>query len=145
MKIRDIMTRNPACGLPESNLVEIARLMVQKDCGAIPIVNNRDTMKPVGIVTDRDITCRSLANGKNPMDLTAKDVMTTVLLTLTPEASLEDCCELMEKNQVRRMLVVDEKGSCAGIVAQADIARIAPDNETVELVKDVSESAYATA
>ncbi len=145
MKIKEIMTKDPVCAVPESKLEEIARLMVQNDCGAIPIVENRENMMPVGIVTDRDITCRSLANGKNPMDLTASDVMTTILLTLTQEATLEECCELMEKNQVRRMIVVDDQGSCTGMVAQADIARTAPDYETAELVKDVSKSAYATA
>jgi predicted transcriptional regulator len=71
--------------------------------------------------------------------------MTTVLFSLTPAATLEECCQMMEKNQVRRMMVVDDRGSCVGIVAQADIARVAPENETAELVKDISKSAFATA
>lgn len=145
MNISEIMTRDPACGVPESSLEEIARLMVQKDCGAIPIVRDRESRKLVGVVTDRDITCRSLANSRNPMELTANDVMTTILFTLTPEATLDECCDLMEKNQVRRMLVIDDRGACVGIVAQADIARVAPENETAELVRDVSKSAFATA
>lgn len=145
MKITEIMTRDPACGVPESPLEEIARLMVQKDCGAIPIVEDRESRRLVGVVTDRDITCRTLANSRDPMELTANDVMTTILFTVTPDATLEECCELMEKNQVRRMMVVDDSGSCVGIVAQADIARVAPENKTAELVKDVSKSAFATA
>lgn len=145
MKIKEMMTRDPACGVPDSRLEEIARLMVQKDCGAIPIVQDRESKKPIGIVTDRDITCRTLANSKNPMELTANDVMTTVLFTLPPEATLEECCDVMEKNQVRRMIIVDDRGACVGIVAQADVARVAPENETAELVKDVSKSAFATA
>jgi len=145
MKINEIMTKDPVCAVPETKLEEIARLMVQKDCGAIPVLDNKENRKPVGIVTDRDITCRSLANGKNPMDLTANDVMTTTLVTLKPDATLDECCKLMEKNQVRRMIVVDDRGSCAGIVAQADIARTAFDYETAELVKDVSKAASAMA
>ena len=145
MQIKEVMTKDPACGVPGSRLEELARLMVQKDCGAVPIVEDRESRRLVGIVTDRDITCRSLANGRNPMELTANDVMTTILFTLTPEATLEECCDLMEKNQVRRMMVVDDRGACVGIVAQADIARVAPENETAELVKDVSKSAFATA
>ena len=145
MKISEIMTRAPACAVPESPLEEIARLMVQKDCGAIPIVEDRESRRLVGVVTDRDITCRSLANSRDPMHLTANDVMTTILFTVAPDATLEECCELMEKNQVRRMMVVDDSGACVGIVAQADIARVAPENETAELVKDVSKSAFATA
>jgi CBS domain-containing protein len=143
MKIKEIMTKDPAVAVPESKLEEIARLMVQKDCGAIPVVDNPENMKPVGIVTDRDITCRSLANGKDPMALTAKDVMTTTLLTLEPDATLEECCDLMEEKQVRRMVVVNDRGSCVGIVAQADIARTAPYYETVALIKDVSRDPYA--
>ena len=145
MKISEIMTRAPACAVPESPLEEIARLMVQKDCGAIPIVEDRESRRLVGVVTDRDITCRSLANSRDPMELTANDVMTTMLFTVAPDATLEECCELMEKNQVRRMMVVDDSGACVGIVAQADIARVAPENKTAELVKDVSRSAFATA
>jgi CBS domain-containing protein len=145
MKIKEVMTKDPVCALPESGLVEISRLMVQKDCGAIPIVENYETRRLVGIVTDRDIACRAFANAKNPMELTADNVMTTVLVTLSPEATLEECCELMEKNQLRRMMIVDDKRACVGIVAQADIARTAPDYETAELVKDVSKSAFATA
>ena len=145
MKISEIMTRAPACAVPESPLEEIARLMVQKDCGAIPIVEDRESRRLVGVVTDRDITCRSLANSRDPMDLTANDVMTTILFTVAPDATLEECCELMERNQVRRMMVVDDSGACVGIVAQADIARVAPENKTAELVKDVSRSAFATA
>ena len=145
MKISEIMTRAPACAVPESPLEEIARLMVQKDCGAIPIVEDRESRRLVGVVTDRDITCRSLANSRDPMELTANDVMTTILFTVAPDATLEECCELMERNQVRRMMVVDDSGACVGIVAQADIARVAPENKTAELVKDVSRSAFATA
>ncbi|HEX6125762.1 MAG TPA: CBS domain-containing protein [Pyrinomonadaceae bacterium] len=146
MKIKEIMTKDPVFAMPDTPLEEVARSMVQEDCGAIPVLEAEANKKPVGIVTDRDITCRSLAKGKDPMDLTAKDVMTGKVLTLTPEASMEECCDLMERNQVRRVVVVDDNnGECVGIVAQADIARTAPDHETAELVKDISKSAHATA
>jgi CBS domain-containing protein len=145
MNIRDIMTKAPAYCMPESKLEDVARLMVLKNCGAIPIVDNADSLKPIGIVTDRDITCRSLAMGKNPLDLSARDVMTREPLALSPETSVEKCCEVMESKAVRRMLVVDEAGKCVGIVAQADIARNAPPAETAHFIHEISASSSAVA
>jgi CBS domain-containing protein len=119
--------------------------MVQKNCGAIPIVENLETFKPVGIITDRDITLRTLANGRNPLDMTAGDVMTIHPVTLTSDVSIETCCRVMENRSVRRIIVIDDAGKCIGIVAQADIARSAPEHETAKLVKDISIASFATA
>jgi CBS domain-containing protein len=96
------------------------------------------------MITDRDITIRTVAKGKNPLDMTVSEAMTTNALTVTPETSLEDCCNLMEKNQVRRVAVVDENGACCGIIAQADIALNAKDDKTAEVVQEVSRSAAAS-
>jgi len=141
MQVKDIMTRDPACCTPDANLQEVARLMVECDCGEIPVVENRQSMKPVGVVTDRDICCRTVAEGKNPLEMTAGDCMSSPCVTVKPEMSVEDCCQVMEENQIRRVLVVDENGACCGIVAQADIARHAPKQETAEVVKEVSRAA----
>jgi CBS domain-containing protein len=95
-------------------------------------------MKPVGVITDRDITCRSVAMGNNPLEMTAGDCMSSPCITVTPEMSVEDCCQVMEENQVRRVPVVDESGACCGIVAQADIAQHASKRETARVVKEIS-------
>lgn len=139
------MTPEPACCLPDTKLEDVARMMVQKNCGAIPVVDDPKTRKPVGILTDRDITCRTLANGKSPLGLTAADVMTIHPLTVSPDETVEKCCEVMDKHAVRRMLVTDDGGQCIGIVAQADIARSAPEHETAQLVKDISIASYVAA
>jgi len=139
MKVRDVMTKDPDCCTPESKLSEVARMMVSRDCGQIPVVEDKGSMRPVGVVTDRDIIIRSVAEGRNPLDMTARDVMTTPAVTVTPETKLEDCCRTLEKNQVRRVPVVDERGSCCGMVSQADIAQHAPDKMTAEVVKTVSQ------
>ena len=97
-------------------------------------------MKPVGIVTDRDICCRTVAEGKNPLEMRAGDCMSSPCVTVTPEMSVEDCCRMMEE-KIRRVPVVDERDACCGIVAQADIARHAPEQETAEVVKEVSRAA----
>ena len=141
MNVGEIMTKNPACCTAETPLQEVAQMMVDHDCGCIPIVDSEDSKIPVGVITDRDITCRVVAKGQNPLDLTAADAMTSTVVSVTPETSLEDCCNLMEESQIRRVAVVDENGACCGIIAQADIANNASDRKTAEVVQEVSKSA----
>ena len=130
MNVQEIMTKDPACCTQDTGLQEVAKMMVDNDCGCIPIVDSKDSKKPVGIITDRDIATRVVAEGKNPLDLTAKDAMTKNVVTVTPEMSIEDCCNLMEEKQLRRIAVVDQNGACCGIVAQADIAINANEHKT---------------
>lgn len=141
MQVKDIMTRNPACCTADTNLQEVAMLMVEHDCGETPVVDGKKSMKLVGVITDRDITIRTVAEGKNPLEMTAGDCMSTPCVTVTQEMSVDECCKVMEENQVRRVPVVDDKGSCCGIVAQADIAQHATRQETAEVVKGVSQPA----
>ena len=136
MQVRDIMTENPACCGADSSIKEAADLMIKHDCGEIPVTN--DSGEPIGVVTDRDIACRAVAKGKSP-DTPVSEIMSMPVATVTPETSVEDCCKTMEQNQVRRVPVVDKSGGCCGIVAQADIARKAGEDETAEVVRDVSE------
>lgn len=117
--------------------------MRDNDCGCIPIVANDDDRKPIGMITDRDITLRTVAEGKNPLDLTARDAMTHSAVTATESMSVDECCNLMETNQIRRIAVVDQSGGCCGILAQADIAINAGDSKTAEVVQEVSRSAAA--
>jgi CBS domain-containing protein len=138
MVIKDIMTENPACCTPDTQLQEVAKLMVDCDCGCIPVVDSEDSKMPIGMITDRDITCRVVAQGKNPLDLTAGDAMTSTVVSVTPNTKLEDCMKLMEESQIRRIAVVDEKGMVCGIVAQADVANNAGARQTAEVVQEVS-------
>ena len=140
MKVKDIMTENPACCTTTTSLQETARMMHDHDCGCIPVVEDMDSKKTIGTITDRDITIRTVAHGKNPMQMTAGEVMTTQVITVTPDTSVEDCCNLMEKNQIRRIVVVDDNGACCGMVAQADIALDTDENKTAEVVQEVSKA-----
>jgi CBS domain-containing protein len=115
-------------------------MMVENNCGEIPVVLGNDN-RPIGVVTDRDITCRAVAQGRNPLQMKARECMTTPVLTVTPEMSLEECCRIMEERQIRRVPVVDERGSCCGIIAQADIALKTPQNQAADVVKDISRPA----
>jgi CBS domain-containing protein len=139
MTVRDVMTANPAVCTRATKLREVARLMVECDCGEIPVVDGNDTLRPIGVVTDRDIVCRIVAEGRNPADHAASDCMTSPVVTVTPETDLDACVNLMEERQIRRVPVVDERGRLAGIVAQSDVARKASRTLTSDLVREVSQ------
>lgn len=138
MKVRDVMTADPTCCLPDTSLEAVGRLMVECDCGAIPVVGDLAARFPIGIVTDRDIVTRAIAGGKNPLELTARDCMTMPAITVTPDTKLDDCLELLELNQIRRVIVVDRDGRLCGMVAQADVAAHASKRKAGELVREVS-------
>jgi CBS domain-containing protein len=110
--------------------------MVSNDCGEIPVVENR---RPIGVVTDRDIVCRTVANNVNPLGLTAADCMSTPAVTVLADMPAEECWRLMEEKLIRRLPVVDDKGECCGIVALADVARHSGENVAGEVIKEVSE------
>lgn len=140
MNVSEVMTESPQCCSPDTGLQEVAQMMVDCDCGCIPVVDGDDSKMPVGMITDRDITCRVVAQGRNPLDLTARDAMTSTVVSVTPDTSLEDCLDLMEESQVRRIAVVDNDGKICGIVAQADVARNADEQKTAEVVQQVSKA-----
>ena len=138
MKVRDVMTENPVVCTPDTKLQDVAKMMAEHDCGCIPVVEDQKSRRPVGVVTDRDITCRMVAEGKNPLEATAADCMSTPSVTASPDESVEDCCRKMEESQIRRVPVVDDSGGCCGMVAQADVALKASKEDAAEVVKDVS-------
>lgn len=137
MDIRSIMTADPTCCSADTTLREVAELMKQKDCGQIPVVDaNR---KPVGVITDRDIVVRALVEGGDSSSATVGKYMTSPAATLTVQCSMDECADVMEQKQIRRVVVVDEQGCVTGIVAQADIALACRDGRTAEVVKQVSQ------
>ena len=142
MQVREIMTQNPACCTPESTIQDVAQMMAENDCGCIPVVNSLTEMKPVGTITDRDITIRTIAANRDPINMKASEIMTTDVATVKPEMSVEECFDVMEDREIRRVLVIDEDGRCCGIVAQADIVQSgASPMRTNEVIREISESA----
>jgi CBS domain-containing protein len=139
MQVNDMMTKDPACCTSDTSLPEVARMMVDKDCGEIPVVDNHSSKQPIGVVTDRDIVCRTIANGLNPVDLTAADCMSEPIVTVKPEMSLEEACRLMEEKQIRRVPVVNDRGACVGILALADVALHSGRNLAGQIIREVSE------
>jgi CBS domain-containing protein len=119
---RDIMTQSPAVCTPETSAREAATLMEQNDCGSLPVVENRDSMKLIGMVTDRDLAIRVLGRGQNP-DTPIREAMTRNVSSVKADDDLDEVEQLMSGQQVRRIPVVDDQGRVVGIIAQADLAR----------------------
>src|SRR5262245_66186755 len=119
-RARDVMTVNPALCTPDTSLDRVAKLMVQHDCGEIPVVDAAEQV--VGVVTDRDIVCRVVAEGKNPSAYPAEHCMTSRVVTVTQDPSLSEVLTTMEKQQVRRVPVGADRGGCFGMISQADVA-----------------------
>lgn len=136
--VKSMMTPNPACCTAQTTLHEVAKLMVDNDCGQIPVVESLASRKPVGVVTDRDIVARVVAKGLDTKTATAADCQSTPCVTVSDESSLADCCTIMEASQVRRVPVVDAKGCICGIVSLADLAQSGNQHKTAEVVKQVS-------
>lgn len=140
MNVTSVMTPAPSCCTPQTPLRVVAQLMKNRDCGMIPVVDALDTLKPVGTITDRDIALRIVAAGVDPATAHASDCMSSPCATIDTDASLRECCGLMEAQALRRMLVVDDDGRLCGIVALADLAHSGHDATMVDVVKQVSRS-----
>ena len=132
--VRDAMTENPRSIGKSVSVVEAARLMREQDIGSLPIT---DDEKLVGMITDRDITMRVVAEGGDPQATSVEDVYSQDLISVEPESDLDEALRLMARHQVRRLPVV-ENGRLVGIVAQADIALKANETRTGELVEAIS-------
>jgi CBS domain-containing protein len=141
MRVRQIMTPDPARCTPDTSAQKAAVLMRDNDCGSIPVVESTASNRLIGTVTDRDLAIRGLAQGKGP-DTLVRDLMTPDPVSCVPDDEIEDLRQVMVQQMVRRVPVVDEDGALVGIVAQADIAReegAASDREVGRIVEAISE------
>jgi CBS domain-containing protein len=130
MQVQEIMTVDPVCCSTEDSIEEAARLMERNDCGCIPVVENSGRNSLVGVITDRDIAVRGVAQGMKS-NAPVRELMTRKPHTVSPRDDLKDVEKIMADRQVRRVVVVDDDGHCVGIVAQADLARAAESHPAV--------------
>lgn len=144
MVVRDIMTTDPTCATPDMLLPEAARMMLEHDCGEIPVVESASSRTPIGVITDRDIAIRAVAQNRNPLDVHVGDCMTQPAVVIGEDASVDDCCHTLEQHRIRRVPVVDARGRIVGIVSQADIARRVSDRAVGQVVFDVSKPAASS-
>lgn len=122
MKARDVMTENPACCTPQDTAQAAATAMEQHDCGCLPVVEDQESRRIVGVVTDRDLALRALGHDKGP-DTRVQNVMSNAPSCCKADDDIETVERIMAERQVRRVPVVDDQECCIGIVAQADLVR----------------------
>jgi CBS domain-containing protein len=135
-QIRELMTVRPRTVKTGDPIVEAAKLMKGEDSGIAPIV---DGDRLVGVVTDRDIAIRVVAEGRDPRETKVEEIASQNLVTIDPQQGLDEALRLMAKHQVRRLPVVEEDGKLVGLVSQADVARRADAERTGEVVQQISE------
>lgn len=139
-KCSEVMTREPACCEPGDSITKVASIMKREDVGSVPVVDSREDKKLIGMVTDRDLVVRVLAEGTAVERATVRDAMTSHPVSCVEGDDVRKAVEAMADRQVRRMPIVDEQGRLTGIIAQADVAtRVNRDETTGELVEAISE------
>jgi CBS domain-containing protein len=140
MKIKHVMTKDPTCCVPSDTAQRAAKIMRDEDTGVVPIIENEQSRKVIGIVTDRDLCMNVVAEGRDPRATQVHEAMTTTVVSCSPQDSVDKATELMRENQIRRIPVVDEQHRLVGIVAMADIVGRANvrTTETHETLKTVS-------
>jgi CBS domain-containing protein len=138
-KASDVMTANPQAVTEKQTIREVARLMVDKDCGALPVLGENGR-KVIGMITDRDIVVRLVAEGKDPSSSKVSDAMSRNAKTIGEDMPLQQVMDLMSKEQVRRVPVVNKNGELVGIVAVADLANQTSDDRKLgQTVNNISE------
>jgi CBS domain-containing protein len=135
MKVSEIMHRKATWVAPTTSLVDIAKMMRDEDIGAVPVGEND---RLVGMVTDRDITCRGLTNGPKINELKAKDVMTKGIFYCRDDEEIDDAARIMERERVRRLPVINEKKRMVGMLSLGDISARANAALSAEVMKAVS-------
>ena len=138
MLVKDTMSKKVVFCTLSDTAQEVARIMKTHGVGALPVVSDFASARLEGIVTDRDLCCSIVAEAKLAETTKIADVMTRNPVTCAPENTLEDCESLMQKHQIRRIPVIDDKRRCVGIVAQADIAAYASVAEIAKTLAEIS-------
>ena len=134
-KVHEVMTDSPRCVTPETPVSEAARLMKSEDVGSLPIL---DGLKLAGVVTDRDIVIRAVADGKDPRGMPVREIASRELVTIRPDEDLSEALKLMASYQVRRLPVVDEDNTLVGVLSQADVAVEAKEKDFANMVEGIS-------
>ena len=140
-KCDEVMTKNPVCCLPDDMVVTAAELMKSQNIGSIPVIENEQSQKLVGIVTDRDLALKIIAEGRDARSTKVEAVMTRQVVTCRADDDLQKALDAMAEHQLRRIPIVDNDNKIIGIIAQADVATRADQPEkTAEMVKEISQN-----
>ena len=137
----DIMTPNPIWCLPKDTVQRIAELMKQNNIGSVPVIENEQTQKLIGIITDRDLALKIIAEGRDAKSTKVEAVMTRKVITCRGDDDIQVALNSMSEHQIRRILIVDYVNKILGIISQADVAtRVDQAEKTAEVVKEISQA-----
>ena len=137
----DVMTKNPVCCVPGDTVSMVAQLMKSTDVGSVPVVENEQSRKLVGIVTDRDLAVKIVAEGLDAKSTKAEAVMSRRVVTCREEDDVQTALDAMTELRLRRIPVVDYDSGIVGIIAQADVAtRVDQPDKTAAVVRGISQS-----
>jgi CBS domain-containing protein len=136
MRLKDLMTSTVQTIAPDASLVDAAKQMRESDTGWLPVAVSG---KIIGIITDRDIAIRAIAKGIDAHRTLVKEIMTPEVFACSPEASISDVCELMERQQVRRLVIQDADESLCGVVSLADVALQMRNSQSGDVLRKVSQ------
>jgi CBS domain-containing protein len=140
-KCSDIMTKDPLCCLPSDPVDKLAQLMGRRDIGPVLIIDNEQTRKLAGIVTDRDLALKVVAEGRDARTTKAEEIMTRKVMTVRDDDEVQKALDMMSELQLRRLPVINSNGMVVGILAQADVAtRFNQPQQTADVVKDISQA-----
>ena len=144
MKVSEVMTPNPVCCVPSESAQKVARALRDGDVGSMPVVDDRQSRKLVGMITDRDLCCSVLAEGLDAKSTTIEKFVSTNPVACRDGDNLDSCERLMQEHQIRRIPVVNGEGRVIGIVSQADLALKATPETVAKTVAQVSKRKGAT-
>jgi len=140
-KCNEVMTKYPICCLPTDSVAKAAELMKSGNFGSIPVIENEQTRKLVGIVTDRDLALMIVAEGRDAKSTNVEAVMTRQIVSCLVDDDLQKALDAMAKHKLRRIPIVDSENRLVGIITQADVAtRINQPEKTAEMVKEISQN-----
>jgi CBS domain-containing protein len=140
MTCKDLMTPDPACCVPRDSVVTAAMIMKSQNVGAVPVVSDHESKNIIGMVTDRDLVIRVIAEQREYYSTRVSDVMSKDIVTCRVDDDYNEVLDAMKQHQIRRVPVVDSQKRLVGIVAQADVARQKDEPEEVaHTVRHISE------
>lgn len=120
--LNKIIKKSPIICTPLMRIAEASAIMLKENCGFLPVVESLERLNPIGVITDRDIVCRSIAKGVNPMNLQVRDLMSNECYTLDVGSSLVQAAKRMNAKKVRRLVLVDSAGKCSGVISKTDLS-----------------------
>jgi CBS domain-containing protein len=140
MKVREVMSPNPVCCVPHNSAQQVAKILCEHNVGSIPVIENEQSRKLIGIITDRDLCCSVIVGGLDPMSTAIANFMTLSPVSCRDGDNLDECERAMQEHQIRRIPVVDGEGRCIGIVSQADLALKEKPEKVSKTLAEISKS-----